>query len=52
MYEINLSSTGSIIEFVALALIPVMLWGLYKFEQYREKKMLLNQLREADRIKI
>ena len=50
MYEINLFSSQAIIEIVALVLIPVMLWALYKVEQYREMKQLARQISDDDRI--
>ena len=40
MYGINLSPTEAIIEFILLVLFPIILWGLYKMELYREKKRL------------
>tara|TARA_B100000315_G_scaffold157956_1_gene146604 strand:+ start:1176 stop:1334 length:159 start_codon:yes stop_codon:yes gene_type:complete len=50
MYGINLSSSHPIIELVVLALIPVLLWALYKVEKWREMNKLSRQINDADRI--
>ncbi|HJP18233.1 MAG TPA: hypothetical protein QF468_06260 [Nitrospinota bacterium] len=50
MYEINLSSSKSIIELVSVALIPVLLWAIYKVEKWREMKQIDRQIIDSDRI--
>lgn len=42
MYGINLTPTEAMIELALLLLFPVVLWGLYRLEQNREKKRKLS----------